>query len=688
MKHFLFGIHCHQPLDNFHNVVDTAIAESYLPFLKTAVKFPGFKFAVHYSGWLLEYIRDHNPETFGLLQKLAQSGQVEFFSGGFYEPILAVIPSKYRQMQINKLNGFIYEHFGQKPKGLWLTERVWDPAIIPDLTACGIEYVIVDDYHFIAAGFDKNSLYGYYQTEQGGCRIKVFPVDQKLRYIVPYKEVPEIDEYLGTIADIDDRAAVIFDDGEKFGLWPDSFEWVYEKGWLERFMAYMSETKTAVSSHFSEFAAKARPLGMAYLPSVSYHEMGEWALFADKFVALEKVKQALKNDGLAEAAESFVKGSIWQNFLVKYPEANRMHKRSLGLALQAGAFNDAALNELVLKTQVNDALWHGIFGGLYLPNLRNNLYRYIIDAGTCLDNLANTHFPVAEADSFDYDGFAKISLRTAKANFIFDLRDNGQLIALDDRTQSFNYQNTLARRREGYHEQMLAAKPETKETANGQLHEDGIATIHEAVLEVDDTVKEYLNFDWYNRNSFIDHVTEGFDFKAFRHCTFHELSNLTNTPADNYSLTDSAAETAVTFTKNGGIFKDGNEYACALTKKFAVNARSELAFEIKLNAKLKKSYTYVMELNFHFNDFKALKINDTALYPEIELKGDAFVINDGNLKPLQITFDREVELYAAVIHTVSQSEKDVDLTAQGLALFVPFEFNGNLAINGVVQVLE
>ena len=33
---------------------------------------------------------------------------------------------------------------------------------------------------------------------------------------------------------------MLADDGEKFGGWPGTKEWVYERGWLDRFMDTMS----------------------------------------------------------------------------------------------------------------------------------------------------------------------------------------------------------------------------------------------------------------------------------------------------------------------------------------------------------------------------------------------------------------------------------------------------------------
>ena len=35
--------------------------------------------------------------------------------------------------------------------------------------------------------------------------------------------------------------------------------------------------------------------------------------------------------------------------------------------------------EALYKAQCNDVLWHGVFGGIYLGNLRDNAYKYIIE---------------------------------------------------------------------------------------------------------------------------------------------------------------------------------------------------------------------------------------------------------------------------------------------------------------------
>ena len=249
---FLFGIHCHQPAENFYNVVDWAINKSYAPFIEVALKNKKFKFSAHYSGWLLEYIRTHREDVFNNLKKINEEGRIEFFAGGFYEPILSAIPSDDRKGQVKMLIDYIHNHFGQKPAGLWLTERVWDPAVIPDMAEIGIQHIIIDDYHLIAAGFPKESLTGYFTTEQDGCLMNLFPIDMGLRYLTPFKPQEDVIKHILEAKNRNVKLISCFDDGEKFGVWPNTYDWVYTKGWLKNFIKAISSEKEIEFMHYDE----------------------------------------------------------------------------------------------------------------------------------------------------------------------------------------------------------------------------------------------------------------------------------------------------------------------------------------------------------------------------------------------------------------------------------------------------
>src|SRR5439155_1564848 len=126
----------------------------------------------------------------------AEGRQVELLTGGFYEPILAVLPDHDKFGQIERLTAFLKTHFGVRPRGMWLAERVWEPHLPRVLAEAGVEYVLVDDSHFALAGLDPDTLGGYYLTEDQGVRLRVFPISQRLRYLIPFAGVEASLEYL------------------------------------------------------------------------------------------------------------------------------------------------------------------------------------------------------------------------------------------------------------------------------------------------------------------------------------------------------------------------------------------------------------------------------------------------------------------------------------------------------------
>ncbi|NLK51549.1 MAG: DUF1925 domain-containing protein, partial [Syntrophomonadaceae bacterium] len=424
----LFGIHCHQPVGNFDFVFEQVYQQSYLPFMEVLAQHPQVKMTLHYTGGLLEWLEEHHPEWFELLRSLVQSGQVELLGGGFYEPILAVIPEADRRGQLGLLSEYLAARFSHNPQGMWLAERVWDSSIVPSLVQSGIKYVLVDDFHFICAGRDSQELYGYYLTEEEGYSLGLFPIDARLRYLTPFQPVEQTLEYLAKIADeTGTRCAIVMDDGEKYGSWPDTYNWVYREGWLEQFFSALEANREWIKTvTFSEAMNTFPPQGRIYLPTASYFEMGQWSLPSQKAVDLGKIHRELENAGNLEEIRPFLRGGIWKNFFVKYPESNRMHKKMLYLTQQIKKLpqweeRDAA-QRLIYKAQTNDAYWHGVFGGLYLPHLRQAVYRNLIQAERCLDaarlreerrsGVRANGLVRWETVDYDLDGFKEILVST------------------------------------------------------------------------------------------------------------------------------------------------------------------------------------------------------------------------------------------------------------------------------------
>src|SRR5437016_1121588 len=193
---FCFGVHNHQPIGNFDHVMVEATERAYRPFLERLDQRPEVRLSVHCTGSLLEWLRDRSPRTFDLLGTVAARGQVELLTGGFYEPILAVLPDHDKIGQVERLTTFLKSNFGVRPRGMWLAERVWEPHLPRVLSEAGVEYVLVDDRHFALAGLDVDTLGGYYLTDEQGQSLRVFPINQRLRYLIPFAGVDEVFEYL------------------------------------------------------------------------------------------------------------------------------------------------------------------------------------------------------------------------------------------------------------------------------------------------------------------------------------------------------------------------------------------------------------------------------------------------------------------------------------------------------------
>lgn len=189
-------IHAHQPVGNFEDVLERCYQQSYLPFVDVLSRHPRIHIGLHYSGPLLEWMERAHPEYFEKLRKLVANGQVEIVGGGFYEPILAVIPPKDCHAQITRLADYVEKHFEARPRGAWLAERIWEPQLPSNLGPAGVEYTVVDDNHFLGAGFELEQLYGYYLAEDQRHTVKVLPGLKALRYLIPFRGVPDVIDFL------------------------------------------------------------------------------------------------------------------------------------------------------------------------------------------------------------------------------------------------------------------------------------------------------------------------------------------------------------------------------------------------------------------------------------------------------------------------------------------------------------
>jgi len=655
----LFGIHMHQPVDNFDKAVEKAVKLSYAPFFATMKKYPDFKFSLHCSGWLLEKIRLEYPELFQNMQYLTNTGSIEWLSGGYYEPVLSAIPSKDRRAQIKKLSRYIQKYFGQTPHGLWLAERVWESSLVGDLQACKIEYAMVDDYHFLSNGYDEMN--GYYTTEDNAKELKLFPIAKSLRYALPFSQVEDSIASIVKYSHEDNASAIFFDDAEKFGLWPQTNKWVYKEKWLEKFVQAVLDHKQISTQHYSNYVATSKSLGLAYLDNCSYFEMAQWSLPPKEAETFEKLREH----------HPLLKGGIWKNFFIKYHESNYLHKRMLSLSLKQKSFSKDAL-EALYKLQTNDTFWHGVFGGFYLPSLRDNAYKYLL-AIEKQQHKKGLEFTVLDINK---DGFDDLKVLTDDYSAIISTKNGAQLIEFGSLDTLFNWQNTIMRREELYHKKIL--HPQVQ---NQEIKSNTVQTIHERAVPVDNNLRTELIYDWHEKNSFIEHFSlEPFTLENFKTLTFREIGDFAN---KSFTLKNKK------FIRKGNLYLNAGVYPSKLKKQY-----SFLKNKIVLQNKFKSAYTkkiyFAEEFNLHFAHPKKVTLNEKYVQDGFcELNCNTLrIADDFTHKSIIIKTNQKCTIYAFVLHTVSQSEQGFERIAQQISFIFTTSFSVKLALEFSIEVID
>ncbi|MEE8576362.1 MAG: alpha-amylase/4-alpha-glucanotransferase domain-containing protein, partial [candidate division Zixibacteria bacterium] len=579
-----FGIHNHQPVGNFNAVFEYAHRHSYLPFLKLIEKFESIHLSLHQSGILWQWQKEHHPEYFDLVGKLVDRGQVELMTGGFYEPILISVPERDASGQIAKLSDYIDSHFQCQPDGLWLTERIWEPHLPKLLSDAGIRYLPIDDTHFIYAGLSADQLTGPFVTEESGAITTLLPIQKKLRYLIPFGKVEKVFDELKRQAEKNPEGLAVYaDDGEKFGVWPGTHELCFEEAWLEEFFEGCLANSDWLELISLGEAANLPPAGRAYLPSASYAEMLHWALPAKAFVAFEQFEKFLKDEEKSEEFGGFVRGGHWRGFLTKYDESNLIHKRMLSISERLNAFEKANPNkskdiekirDRLYAGQCNCSYWHGVFGGLYLPHLRQAVHATLAGADAALWKASKAKGCVITALDYDADGYDEIVCQTESFSAVFKPNCGGTLLDLSLNKHQFVPTDTLTRRKEGYHHQVLQAVTEAPKEKNR-------ASIHDIVIAKEKGLSKHLIEDWYLKRCFIDHVFgSDVDFNKFRSGLWHEDGDFILEPYE-YDLDESKG--IVRMSRQGNIWRSDRVIPLKIEKSFTFGKASD---EIRVDYRL------------------------------------------------------------------------------------------------------
>ncbi|MHA2473717.1 MAG: alpha-amylase/4-alpha-glucanotransferase domain-containing protein [Promethearchaeota archaeon] len=484
--HLPIVFHFHQPVGQFDFIYEDVFEKSYEPLINSIYQFPNVKFTLHFSGNLLEWLIDNKPQFIEKLKAMAKKGQIEIIGGGYYEPIFALIPYRDKIAQMKKLSDLIKSEFDLDVKGAWLSERVWEPDYPSFLNDVGLKYVIVDDNHFRSTGITEEETLYSYVTEDEGKTLRIFPINEELRYLTPWKPTYMSIDYLRKMADtVNDRIAVLISDAEKMGVWGTTHEICYVEGqghqegdngkpFIPAFFEQVQKNEWITSTTLTEYMEKFPAKSLIYLPTASYDKMEEWVLPTKIRKNFKKIRKALKDDN--REVYQFLKGGFWRYFLVKYPESNNMHKKMLYvreklifteenlMKVDEESIFSIILNTInnawdeIYKAQCNDCYWHGLFGGVYLQFLRFSVYTHLINAEKLIDTInaiinpkLASYIYITPLD-FTKDSKTEYIIESDIYNLYINPNDGGTIFELDYKPKSYNLLNTLTRWPEAYHE--------------------------------------------------------------------------------------------------------------------------------------------------------------------------------------------------------------------------------------------
>lgn len=443
----IVGTHNHLVLGRDDAAAERLYQESYKPLLAVLYRYPGFPVALHYSGILMEWLEERHPEFLTLLGEMVGRGQVEILGGGYYDPILPLIPMNDKLGQLEKMTTWLRVRFETRPRGCWIAEKIWEPSLASVLRASGIDYTFVEDGQFAIAGATEAGLYQAFLTEDQGKIITVFPLSSRLSGLAasaaPADAVAFLRDLPWSEGNGQPVAAVLIDGATAPGS-------LLRNDWLEGFIQLATENADWLEPATpGQYLKDNPPTRRLFIPSSSSADVMRWALAPDRRAAYNHVRTlASERDGGGQ----FVMGGHFRNFLSRYPEAWLMYAKMMNTHILVNQVRGdkykkkAAQNEL-WKGQCHHAYWHGGAGGIYENCLRKAVYQSLIEAEK-ITRATEIFAPSIISVDYDMDNSIEYLYQGSELNAYIHAR-GAALFELDFLPASWNYLDTMVDRENG-----------------------------------------------------------------------------------------------------------------------------------------------------------------------------------------------------------------------------------------------
>ena len=387
------------------------------PLILALDKFQNINIVFHYSGVILSWMEQWHPEIFILIEDLISRKQVEFLGGGFYAPVLPLLPLSDKIGQIEMLTTYLRKRFGKRPQGCWLSSMAWEQNLVGPLNSCGMSYTFLQDVQFSGTGIKPNAQGSYSPcvTEDQGKLITVFPLASELgRELRKGNAGSFFDEYLLKYGSAENNETVVIPlSGEALG---ESSEGV---DYRELCAGLSSAANRLTFSTTAKIFKSLRGLKKTYFPGVwtpEHHTGNE---------------------------------THPRQFLTNYPEASGIYSKMIYVHTLV---NNQLRGDKTRKRTALQELWKaqdsGVFRlgsplspGLLHSPVRKAAYRALLEAEKITREKGKFN-PSLSFFDFDLDGEGEYVLQDDKLNCCVKTRGAG-IFELDYLPAAWNYLDTM-----------------------------------------------------------------------------------------------------------------------------------------------------------------------------------------------------------------------------------------------------
>jgi len=421
---FLLGFCFSPPIHSTDEELEKFYSAAVKPFVAVVYRFPDVPVTLFFSGPLLDWIQRQHSEYLSVLSEMIKRKQVEVLGGGYYAPLLPLIPPTDRLGQIEELTTLVRKLLGRRPRGLWLTKGVWDPALVVHLTGSGMEYTFLEEGDFRRVGLSQAQIGLPRLTEHQGRLLTVFPFHQDLAQkiqggdceaslaMVPSRRKKDR-QLLSLFLTIDTPEEGNFLSRSEAGL--ESF--------LQLLRSFYPEIEAVTASSFLKKNQQA--LERSYFSGTSFDDL-------------------CKRTGISSRPSS--SSQSWKQFLAYDEAANQLYNKMVYVHLMVSSLR----GDKYKKKSAYDDLWKaqnwlGFLGGgdkELLALHRQKSFAALLNAESLLRD--RTRFqPSLTSQDFDLDGVKEYLFQGSTYNLYID-PVGGQVFEWDFLDRPWNYITSLS----------------------------------------------------------------------------------------------------------------------------------------------------------------------------------------------------------------------------------------------------